>query len=1503
MKSIIDLMPEIQLSCDAAELFEQVECTDVKAGADRESIELYVESTHLIPYSYKKELTKAAEKVLSGLYSVRICEHYTLPQTYSAPVIFDMYYDSLREELEDQHVGMASILERADKEFTQDNILQLTLECDPFIDRELKELKSYLRGIFRQRFGLSVEIRTVRLPKKESRSMAFARAEMEAQAAQIAAQADGRLPAEDGQQMQEETSQAADMAGGADLPWDTEDASAGDRKTDAGGKDKKRGEGKKKKKEKQKFQHDPDVFYGRSFDGEYTDIAEITEEIGDVIIRGMIFESETRSIKNEKTLIIFSITDFTDSIRGKLFVPNEELADVLPHLSVGCFISMKAGTEYDRYENDVSLSPRVRGMRDIPDFRTQRMDNSPVKRVELHCHTMMSDMDAVTDVGTLIKTAMRWGHTAMAVTDHGVVQAFPDAHKAADGTDFKVIYGCEGYLVNDVKQIVTDSRGQSLTGRYVVFDIETTGFSANNDIIIEIGAVRFENGEETGRFSEFVNPERPIPYKIEKLTSINDAMVAGAETIEKILPRFMDFCSGAVLVAHNADFDTGFIRHNCAVQGLPFDFTYVDTLALARSFLTGLKNYKLDTVVEAMGCTIGHHHRAVDDAAATADVFMEFVKRLRKRDINDLDTLNKYSSMSDDVIKKQRTFHIILLAKNEVGRINLYRLVSESHVRYFARRPRIPKSLLMKYREGLIIGSACQAGELYSAVVEGRSDEEIAQIVRFYDYLEIQPTGNNEFMIASDKFENVNSVEDLQELNRKIVQLGEQFDKPVCATCDVHFQNPEDEIYRRIIMYNKDFADADRQPPLYLRTTEEMLDEFSYLGAKKAEEVVITNTNLIADMIDRISPVRPDKCPPVIENSDGILRDICYNRAHEIYGENLPEIVTERLERELTSIIGNGFAVMYIIAQKLVWKSVADGYLVGSRGSVGSSFVAYLAGITEVNSLQAHYLCPNCHYVDFDSDYVKSFAGRSGCDMEDRNCPVCGHPLNKEGHDIPFETFLGFKGNKEPDIDLNFSGDYQSKAHAYTEVIFGKGKTFRAGTVGTLADKTAYGYTMHYFEEHGIHKRKCEIARIASGCVGVRRTTGQHPGGIIVLPHGEEIYSFTPIQHPANDPNTRIVTTHFDYHKIDHNLLKLDILGHDDPTMIRMLEDITGKDVKEIRMDDPKVLSLFQGLDALGIQPEDIGGTDLGSLAIPEFGTDFAMQMLKDTKPQAFSDLVRIAGLAHGTDVWLGNAQTLIKEGKAVISTAICTRDDIMMYLIGKGIDSEQSFKIMEAVRKGKGLKPEWETLMTEHGVPDWYIWSCKKIKYMFPKAHAVAYVMMGMRIAWFKVYMPLAFYAAWFTIRATAFSYEQMCFGKEKLDRLLKDLRDREERSKKDRSVPKLSPKEEETIKTMRVVQEFYARGFEFLPIDPAASDPIKFSVVDGKLLPPLNSIEGMGNTAAISLSDAAKEGPFLSKQDVRTRGKVSQTIVDYMVQLGIFKDLPEDNQLSIFDLGFSRD
>ena len=1254
------------------------------------------------------------------------------------------------------------------------------------------------------------------------------------------------------------------------------------------------------------------LIYGRPFDDEPIELSTVIGEMGEITFRGKVISFDTKEIRNEKTIVMYAVTDFTDTIMVKMFVRNDQLADVLAEIKMGAFLKIKGVTNIDKFDGELVISS-VFGIKKISDFTESRKDNAVEKRVELHCHTKMSDMDGVSEVKDLVKRAHDWGHKAIAITDHGVVQAFPDANHYIETLDkddpFKVIYGVEGYLVDDLQDVAVNEKGQSLKGTYVVFDLETTGFSSVKDKIIEIGAVKVENGEITDKYSTFVNPKIPIPFRITQLTSITDEMVMESPEIETILPQFLKFVGDAVLVAHNASFDVSFIEENCRQQGIEPDFTSVDTVGLARVLLPTLSKFKLNVVAKALNISQEHHHRAVDDARVTAEIYVKFIQMLEERGIETLDQMNHFGAHNAEAIRKMPSYHVIVLAKNDIGRVNLYTLISKSHLEYFGRQPRMPKSEVLKYREGLIIGSACEAGELYQAILGEKSAERIARIVNFYDYLEIQPLGNNRFMIDSDRVEKVQSEEDLREINREIIRLGERFDKPVVATCDVHFMDPEDEVYRRIIMAGKGFKDADQQAPLYLHTTDEMLEEFEYLGSAKAKEIVIDNPNMIADMVEKISPVRPDKCPPVIPDSDKTLREICYNKAHSMYGDPLPEIVTERLERELNSIISNGFAVMYIIAQKLVWKSNEDGYLVGSRGSVGSSFVATMAGITEVNPLSPHYYCPKCHYSDFESEEVRAYAGGCGWDMPDKECPVCKTRLVKDGFDIPFETFLGFKGNKEPDIDLNFSGDYQSNAHKYTEIIFGAGQTFRAGTIGTLADKTAFGYVKNYFEERGTRKRTCEIDRIVQGCTGIRRSTGQHPGGIIVLPHGEDINSFTPVQHPANDMTTDIITTHFDYHSIDHNLLKLDILGHDDPTMIKALEAYISSPAMEneynetdhpfvatdIPLDDQGVMSLFHDTSALGITPDDIGGCPVGCLGIPEFGTDFVIQMVVDTKPQTLSDLIRISGLSHGTDVWLNNAQDLIKSGKATISTAICTRDDIMTYLINKGLDSEESFTIMERVRKGTVAKgkckdwPEYKKDMLEHDVPEWYIGSCEKIKYMFPKAHAAAYVMMAYRIAYCKVNYPLAYYGAYFGIRADAFSYEIMCQGKEKLQYYIDDYTRRSD---------SLSKKEQDTMKDMHIVQEMYARGYEFLPIDIYRAKATKFSIIDGKLMPPFSSIDGMGEKAAEAVEEAAKDGPYLSKDDFRNRTKASKTVVDYMADLGLLGDLPESNQLSLFDL-----
>ena len=1500
-KAFREAFPTLKLEEELEGLLDTTEVTKISANHEHTHIRIYLRAKRLI---FKKNIWKLEKAITEQIFQnraiqVKIIESYELSEQYTPKSLIEVYKDSILDELNAYSVLEYNLLRTADMEFPEEDRLILTMDETIIAKTRTDEIIEFLEKVICERCGMNLKIFPQYRKPQESKYRKNSEEQIRQKVAGIVART--KLVMEGKSQETEEKEKTVET----EEKTKTIAKTAGNRAdTSKNGtnyakpkqKFEKRGEFRRKfESDNGKKSMNPDVIYGRDFEEESMEIEKIDGPIGEVVIRGKILSVDTREIRNEKTIIIFSVTDFTDTIVLKIFARNDDVPELLKEISGGKFVRVKGVATIDKFDSELTIGSIV-GIKKCADFTTVRMDTSVEKRIELHCHTKMSDMDGVSDVKDIVKRAMKWGHKAIAITDHGDVQAFPDAnHTVPSDSDFKVIYGVEAYLVDDLKGMVTDSQNQDLDADYVVFDLETTGFSPETNRIIEIGAVKVQNGKIVDKFSTFVNPQVPIPFRIEQLTSINDSMVIDAPVIADILPEFMKFCEGCVMVAHNADFDMSFIKKNCQRLDIPCKPTIVDTVALARVLLPNLNRFKLDTVAKALGVSLENHHRAVDDAGCTAEIFVKFIEMLRDRGMSTLDEVNAMGTSSVQNVQKMPTYHAIILATCDQGRTNLYKLISLAHIKYYHRRPRIPKSEFIRYRDGLLIGSACEAGELYRAILNGRPEEEISRLVNFYDYLEIQPLGNNAFLVR-DEDSPVASNDDLIEINKKIVRLGEQFHKPVVATCDVHFLDPEDEIYRRIIMAGQGFKDADEQAPLFLRTTEEMLKEFAYLGSEKAEEVVITNTNRIADMCEKISPVRPDKCPPVIENSDQMLRNICYNKAHKMYGDPLPEIVQERLDRELNSIISNGYAVMYIIAQKLVWKSNEDGYLVGSRGSVGSSFVATMSGITEVNPLHAHYLCKHCQYSDFDSDLVKSFSGRSGCDMPDKLCPRCGKPLSKEGFDIPFETFLGFKGNKEPDIDLNFSGEYQSKAHKYTEVIFGEGQTFKAGTIGTLADKTAFGYVKNYYEERGVHKRNCEIDRIVLGCVGVRRTTGQHPGGIVVLPMGEQIYTFTPIQHPANDMTVDITTTHFDYHSIDHNLLKLDILGHDDPTMIRMLQDLTGVDPTQIPLDDKAVMSLFQDTSALGITPDDLVNCQLGALGIPEFGTDFAMGMLIDTQPKEFSDLVRIAGLSHGTDVWLGNAQTLIQEKKATISTAICTRDDIMIYLISMGLDSEESFKIMENVRKGIVAKgkcdkwPEWKQDMIDHNVPDWYIWSCEKIKYMFPKAHAAAYVMMAWRIAYCKVFYPLAYYAAYFSIRATAFSYELMCQGKEKLEGYMHEYEKRKD---------ELSKKEQDTYKDMRLVQEMYARGFEFLPLDIYKSEPHHFQIVDGKLLPALNTIDGLGDNAAVAIAEAAKDGIFLSKDDFRERTKVSKTTIELMSDLGLFGDMPESNQLSLFDFG----
>ena len=1220
-------------------------------------------------------------------------------------------------------------------------------------------------------------------------------------------------------------------------------------------------------------------------------ISDASPEEGRVALYGELSNMETKELRSGKILVSFDLYDGTGSLTCKSFLKPEQADDVISKLKKARGVKLCGNLGFSNFSGEVEMIANTivetKGLE-----RVVRRDESEVKRVELHLHTKMSQMDGMSSAADLIKRAMSWGMKSIAITDHGVVQSFPEAHKllGRNNPDMKVIYGVEAYLAPDKKPSVRNIKGQSLDTTYCVLDLETTGFSPRLEKITEIGIMKYQDGKVIDKFSCFVNPEKSIPPRVVEVTGITDDMVRNAETIDKVFPKLLEFIKDSVLVAHNAEFDVGFLRHFARELGYEFDFTYLDTLSLAYELFPEYKTYKLGRIAKNLGIKVDVAHRALDDVDTTVKVFKVMLDMLRERGVKTLEDIEIYASdetAKKEAFKKLRTHHAIILAKDYVGLKNLYKLVSYSHLDYFYKKPRILRSMFKKYSEGLIIGSACSDGELYQSILLGKSDEEIEAIAREYDYLEIQPLSNNDYLIRNGE---VPDKEYLKEINRTIVKLAEKLNKPVVATGDVHFMDPEDEIYRRILEAGQGFKDADNQAPLYLRTTEEMLEEFSYLGRDKAYEVVVTNTNLIADMCEQISPISPEKCPPHIEGCEQEIKDIAYGKAHELYGEELPDIVQERLDKELNSIIQNGFSVMYIIAQKLVWKSNDDGYLVGSRGSVGSSVVAYMTGITEVNALPPHYRCHKCKHSDF-NDY----GAKNGFDLPDRACPVCGEMMDKDGMDIPFETFLGFNGDKEPDIDLNFSGEYQAKAHRYTEVIFGKGTTFKAGTIGTIAEKTAFGYVKKYFEERNTSANKAEITRISKGCTGIKRTTGQHPGGIIVVPKGREIFEFCPVQHPADDPNSDIITTHFDYHSIDSNLLKLDILGHDDPTVIRMLQDITGVDPQKIPLDDKETMSIFSSTKALGVTPEQIN-SKVGTFGIPEFGTKFVRGMLLDTLPKSFSDLLCISGLSHGTDVWLGNAKDLIDGGVITsISDAVCCRDDIMVYLIKMGLEPNTSFKIMELVRKGKALKDpekwaEYEKMMRDNNVPEWYIDSCRKIKYMFPKAHAAAYVMMAFRIAWFKVHIPLAYYAAYFSIRAKAFDAEYMIFGKEKVREKMKEI---------SLQGNDAAPKDKDMYDDLEIVLEMYERGFKFLPIDLYKSDWDKFKVEDDALRPPLNSISGMGNVAAEAIFNAVhEETPISSIDNLKKRAKIGNSAVDLLRKFGCLNGLSESDQVSFFDV-----
>ena len=1220
----------------------------------------------------------------------------------------------------------------------------------------------------------------------------------------------------------------------------------------------------------------PDQIYGRPIIANLYLTSEIEEGLRTVAIKGRVIEAEDQELRNGKTLYMMNVSDGNGALMCKVFLDDMNKDDVIKATKKGTYIKVQ-GDLINNYKTfDLELNVTAIEKAQAPRVE----DTAEVKRVELHAHTQMSSMDGMVPVGELVSRAASWGHKAIAITDHGVVQAFPDAMNAGKKNGIKIIYGVEAYLVDDDTDTIVNANDRELDQTFVVFDIETTGLSPHSDNLTEIGAVKVQNCEIVDSFSTFVNPKMDISYQIQELTRITNEMVKDAPSLEEALPKFLEFAKDSVLVAHNADFDTGFIYQKCQQLGLEYNFEKVDTLTLARIINTNLKRFSLDKVCKEMGVVLAGHHRAVNDAQATAEVFIKYLEIFKKKGINKLSDVNRVYGKVD--YEKLRPSHATIYAQNQTGLKHLYQLITDSHIEHLYGNPRILKSLLLEKREGLIVGSACSSGELYNAVVRHKSEKEIEKILELYDFIEIMPLENNMYLVESGELK---SVEELKEINKKLVKLGEQYDKPVVATGDVHMLDAKDAIYRTIIKYSQGYGRKSKSERLYFRTTDEMLEEFSYLGKDKAYEVVVTNSNLIADIFEDIKPIPDETYPPRIEGSDKELRSMCYEKARRIYGEPLPDIVVKRLERELNSIIGNGYAVMYIIANKLVAKSLSDGYLVGSRGSVGSSFAATMSDITEVNPLPAHYVCPNpdCKH----SEFFAIGEWGSGVDLPPKKCPDCGTQMIKDGHDIPFEVFLGFEGDKEPDIDLNFSGTYQPTIHKYTEELFGEGYTFRAGTIGTVKDKTAYGYVKKYSEEQFLDMTAAEMDWLSKGCTGVKRTSGQHPGGVMVVPDYKDIHDFTPVQYPANDKECGVKTTHFDYHSISGRILKLDILGHDGPTIIRMLEDMTGIKITDIPLDDPETMSLFTSTKALGVTEEDIG-TPVGSLAIPEFGTKFTRQMLIDTKPTTFAALVRISGLSHGTDVWVNNAQDLVRANVIGIKDVISTRDDIMNYLIFKGLRPKLAFTIMENVRKGRGLKPEFIEEMKANNVPDWYIGSCQKIKYMFPKAHAVAYVMTSFRIAYCKVNYPEAFYATYFTTKVEDFDVDLVTRGLDAVRAKMERIRELGNSA---------TAKENNQYTILEVVVEMLCRGIEMEKVDIYRSHPTDFQLDgDKKILPPMVALQGMGENAALSIARERENGAFLSKEDLIKRTKVSKTVVEKLSEHGSLDGMSDKNQLSFF-------